>query len=257
MERGKRGGNLAPNIRSLPQSCRPLRVTTQASDGVTVMEIAGELDLATAEPLSTLVNAVVADACSQLVLDLSGISFCDMSGLRALRICGETAHASGVALELIGLPDRVLRLLTISGLMPVFAPVISAESRSTDRGLSISSRAPVDEVRRVHLAPSSATQPDPSGSGSGIHIVPCLGGSARIEPVPSKWWQSLVALLVNPGNGTRVRSSRTGNTTDCNTSIRYVIEADGVMCEPMIVAALLIVDRIALRDCQGLSKAHS
>ncbi|MET7336471.1 STAS domain-containing protein [Nonomuraea sp. NPDC005650] len=131
---------------------------TQASDGVTVMEIVGELDLATAEPLSMLVNAAVADAGPRLVLDLSGISFCDMSGLRALRICGETAHASGVALELIGLPDRMLRLLTISGLMPVFAPVMSTENQSTERGLSISSRTAVHDVQRVHQATSTAAR---------------------------------------------------------------------------------------------------
>ncbi|MFC4015418.1 STAS domain-containing protein [Nonomuraea purpurea] len=100
-------------------------MTTRVSDDVTVVGIAGELDFATAAPLSTLVKAVIPDAGRRVVLDLSGISFCDMSGLRALRVCGETAHASGVALELIGLPARMLWLLTISGLMPVFAPFIS------------------------------------------------------------------------------------------------------------------------------------
>ncbi|MEV1172754.1 STAS domain-containing protein [Nonomuraea sp. NPDC049784] len=106
-------------------------MTTEVSDGVTVMGIAGELDIATAESLGMLGNTVMAGAGRRVVLDLSGVTFCDMSGLRALRVCGETARASGVALELAGLRDRMLWLLTMSGLMPVFAPVMATENRSS------------------------------------------------------------------------------------------------------------------------------
>ncbi|GAA3714003.1 hypothetical protein GCM10022224_094530 [Nonomuraea antimicrobica] len=124
----------AEGIRLLCHACRPLRVTTRASDGKTVLGLAGELDLATAEPLNVLVDNVIANAKRRVVLDLSGLTFCDMSGLRALRLCDRTARASGVTFELTGLSDRVLWLLEVSGLMPVFAGVMPTKKRPGGRG---------------------------------------------------------------------------------------------------------------------------
>jgi anti-sigma B factor antagonist len=100
------------------------------SDSVAVLSIWGELDIATAPPFCELVNAVIADNGPYVVLDLFGISFCDMSGLRALQCCGENAYASGGVLVLTGLSDRILWLLKISGFERVFAPVVSALNRS-------------------------------------------------------------------------------------------------------------------------------
>ncbi|MFG3441119.1 STAS domain-containing protein [Nonomuraea sp. NPDC047897] len=134
MDRRRRGADLAGRIESLSQACRPLRAVTQVSDGVTTVGIRGELDLATAEPFSALMNTVLAGAGPRVTLDVSGISFCDMSGLRALRRCGELARVSGTELLLTGVPDRMRRLFAISGLMPVFAPIMSRRGRPPCQG---------------------------------------------------------------------------------------------------------------------------
>jgi anti-sigma B factor antagonist len=126
MDKRRRCGNVAGGIEALSQPCRPLQVTVQLSDSEIVISIHGELDCATAEPLYALMNTVLASTDLRVVLDVSGITFCDMSGLSALHAC-MVAHASRKALVLIGLPDRMRWLLEISGLMPVFAPIISAE----------------------------------------------------------------------------------------------------------------------------------
>ncbi|GAA2899190.1 hypothetical protein GCM10010517_64690 [Streptosporangium fragile] len=94
----------------------PLRATTRVRpDGMTVISVRGELDLATAEPLCELVGTVLERSGPRAVLDLSGVTFCDMSGLRALQHCAEDARASEGVLLLTGLSDRLLWLLGISG----------------------------------------------------------------------------------------------------------------------------------------------
>lgn len=108
----------------------PFRVSRQVrADGLTVLSIRGELDISTEGRLRESVNTVVAGS-PRVMLDLSGVTFCDVSGLWALRSCGEDAYAMGGALVLTGLSDRLRWLFEICGLGLVFAPVKSDANRS-------------------------------------------------------------------------------------------------------------------------------
>ena len=53
-------------------------------DGVRLLEVFGELDLATAPRLCSLLDAARIQRVQRLVVDLTGVDFCDSTGLRAL-----------------------------------------------------------------------------------------------------------------------------------------------------------------------------
>jgi anti-sigma B factor antagonist len=59
---------------------------------VRLLEVFGELDLATAPKLCSLLDAARIQRVRRLVVDLTGVDFCDSTGLRALM--GATPAAS-------------------------------------------------------------------------------------------------------------------------------------------------------------------
>ena len=91
--------------------------------------LTGELDLASATTLEARVAELCADGASEVVLDLSGLTFIDSTGLRTIlagmKLCEE--HQRGF--WLIPGPSAVQRLFELSGLLeqlPFRAPEASA-----------------------------------------------------------------------------------------------------------------------------------
>jgi anti-sigma B factor antagonist len=89
------------------------------------VEPAGELDIATAELLEhELDNAQQSDAAT-IVLDLSGLSFIDSTGLRVVIDCNERCGGENGRLRVIAGAPAVERLLDIVGLrerLPLITP---------------------------------------------------------------------------------------------------------------------------------------
>jgi anti-sigma B factor antagonist len=100
-------------------------VCTLTVNGLTVVELSGEIDLAGAGLIGTHLDQVTATAGARIVVDLRRVGFIDASGLdplvraraRALRRAGE--------LSLICTDPRILRTLRLAGLLPGF-PLIPA-----------------------------------------------------------------------------------------------------------------------------------
>jgi len=85
------------------------------------VEIAGELDLATASDLVDQVCGVLrADGPTRLELDLTGVTYIDSSGLRALFACREVVPEHGAAMTLTIGDGPVARLLELTSLDEVF-----------------------------------------------------------------------------------------------------------------------------------------
>lgn len=89
--------------------------------GLAVVELNGEIDLLTApELIATLQEPQVSAPGSLVLLDLSGLGFCDVTGLNALvrarRILGER----GAWLALAAPPQSLTKLLAITGLDQLF-----------------------------------------------------------------------------------------------------------------------------------------
>jgi anti-sigma B factor antagonist len=62
----------------------PLAVERTSSDGVDLLLVGGELDIATAPRLISVLNRAVQEALRSLVVDLSEVDFMDSTGLALL-----------------------------------------------------------------------------------------------------------------------------------------------------------------------------
>jgi ABC-type transporter Mla MlaB component len=73
-----------------------LEIRREQREGATLLCVAGELDISGAARLDEEIAAAAA-ACGSLVLDLSGVTFCDSSGLAVL-LRARRRHA-GIAMR--------------------------------------------------------------------------------------------------------------------------------------------------------------
>ena len=90
-------------------------VIERAPDEV-VFHLAGEIDVLTVTNLSAMVNELLVDAPSRIVLDMSGVTFCDSQGLGTLVVLSRKAQHARAVLALTNVGDFLLRVLDITGL---------------------------------------------------------------------------------------------------------------------------------------------
>ncbi len=92
-------------------------------DGPTAtIALVGELDPATAPQLDAKIEEVLADdGVKNLVLDLTGLTFLDSSGLRVFVTAREALTSRGGELTLRGPSANTQRLLDITGLGEIIA----------------------------------------------------------------------------------------------------------------------------------------
>lgn len=95
-----------------------LRVTAQTDGPVTVLRLAGELDLATAGHLREHLHRALVQGASlrHLVVDVAGLEFLDVAGLNALLEAGPHLASTGATLSLRRPRPMVRRMLTLLGL---------------------------------------------------------------------------------------------------------------------------------------------
>jgi anti-anti-sigma factor len=93
-----------------------LAVHESEVDGVRLLEVFGELDLATAPKLCSALDAARIHRVRRLVVDLTGVDFCDSTGLRALIGASTELRVGGGRLAIACLPGgAVARLFDIVG----------------------------------------------------------------------------------------------------------------------------------------------
>ena len=95
-----------------------LTVAVQRSPSEAVVSLTGEIDLSTAPRLSTVVTELLSDAPARVVLDMSGVTFCDSQGLGTLVVLSRKASLAQSCLVLTNVADFLLRVLDITGLRP-------------------------------------------------------------------------------------------------------------------------------------------
>ena len=99
-----------------------MELTRNDEDAAVVIAVTGDLDIATADQLFREAHdALRAGEGSTLVLDLSGVSFLDSSGIGTLVELRNVATDTGGALVLRRPSDRTRRLLEITALDTVFS----------------------------------------------------------------------------------------------------------------------------------------
>jgi anti-sigma B factor antagonist len=94
--------------------------TSSPEAGQLVIEVGGEVDMLTSPQLRAAVLEQFEAGAELVVLGLDGVTFLGTSGLAVLIEVREAAHTAGVELRLACTARRVLRPLTIAGLIPLF-----------------------------------------------------------------------------------------------------------------------------------------
>jgi anti-anti-sigma factor len=84
-------------------------------DGVRLVAVSGELDVATAPLLAARLMEAEAGEASLIVLDLSGVSFMDSTGLHVILSAHARSQQNGGRLRLTKGPEQVQRLLELCG----------------------------------------------------------------------------------------------------------------------------------------------
>ena len=100
------------------------QTTADSGAGIEIVRMPAELDLTTSEGVTALGYAAIARLARLVLLDLTGLSFCDARGLSAFVKIANQAEAAGCGFGLIAPRPQVAKILRISGLdsrIPVFA----------------------------------------------------------------------------------------------------------------------------------------
>jgi anti-sigma B factor antagonist len=96
-----------------------MRITSSTADGVTVLAVFGEVDLATADQLHEAgIDALSAEGAT-LRIDLAGVTFMDSTGLAALvKIRNQAENPDHVKVQ--NPQSNVARVFAVTGLDQVF-----------------------------------------------------------------------------------------------------------------------------------------
>jgi anti-sigma B factor antagonist len=115
-----------------------LEVSAVVSEKTAVVHVAGELDLASAPELETVLHGLECE-CARIVLDLSHLSFIDSTGLRLAVIEHHRATMDGFDFAIAGATGQVLEVLRLTGLdialpmAPDVASVLDGGTHSAGR----------------------------------------------------------------------------------------------------------------------------
>jgi anti-sigma B factor antagonist len=115
-------------------------VTVQRSSGTAVVQVAGELDLASARTLADALCGLE-QPCDRVILDLSRLTFIDSTGLRLAMTEHRRAEMDGFDFVLAGATDPILRVLRVTGLdvaLPM-APDVASALDASDAAVDASS----------------------------------------------------------------------------------------------------------------------
>lgn len=97
-----------------------LTITQHEQDQRPVLVLSGELDATTAPQLAGLATTIVDEGARDVIIDASGLTFCDGSGLSVLAQIGSRLRARAGRLALVALSSPVRQALDAAGLGDAF-----------------------------------------------------------------------------------------------------------------------------------------
>ncbi|MFD8232388.1 STAS domain-containing protein [Streptomyces sp. NPDC059696] len=98
----------------------PLTIRLRDTATGPVLHVGGDLDYDQAPVLRDRLDGLPLSSGQCLVLDLSGLAFCDSSGITALLAARQHALAADADVVLAAVPANLMRVLTLVGLDQVF-----------------------------------------------------------------------------------------------------------------------------------------
>jgi anti-sigma B factor antagonist len=94
-----------------------------AADGRATVRVRGELDIATADQAYAYLRDVVDSQDGPVMMNLSGLTFCDAAGLGVLARVAGHARRSGRSLKLTAARPSLVRIMRITGMDEAFPEV--------------------------------------------------------------------------------------------------------------------------------------
>lgn len=98
-----------------------LTLSTNEVGGLTVLSVAGEIDVYTAPRLRDRISELVGEGVYRIVVDLESVDFLDSTGLGVLVGGLKKVRSHGGSLALVCTQERLLKIFRITGLAKVFA----------------------------------------------------------------------------------------------------------------------------------------
>jgi anti-anti-sigma factor len=135
-----------------------LGLSARSTGGITVAELVGELDIASAPALREELLSLLRPGSSRLVIDLSKVSFCDASGLAVLVSTGRRARLLGGFMRLAAVSPQVGHVLHVTGLqrnLAIFPTVQAAAAGLQPAQLGKAGAGAPARAARAHLGPAS------------------------------------------------------------------------------------------------------
>ncbi|MFI8519913.1 STAS domain-containing protein [Streptomyces sp. NPDC085481] len=100
---------------------REPHLAVRSSQGLTTVELYGELDLVLVQRVRPELDVLAREATA-LTVDLSHVTFCDASGLGLLVRCAQRVRERGATWRLVCDQPMTLRLVRLAGLDDVLLP---------------------------------------------------------------------------------------------------------------------------------------
>ena len=131
-------------------------------DNGAVVWASGDVDTNAAETFQDMMQSVMRRHSASLLLDLSGVSFMDCAGLRALLLTQRRAGMRGGSVSLIAESPAVRRIIDLLGVRDAF-PVRERFSELSVVLLSLLGGAELQHYRSVERPARSRPGPRPAG----------------------------------------------------------------------------------------------
>ena len=97
-----------------------MKISWQNYNDVTVVELRGDLEGDSAEPLRSAITEIIAGPRAGIVLNLSEVEFIDSQGLELLLWVSDYCRQNRVPLRLAGLAENCTKILEITRLQDEF-----------------------------------------------------------------------------------------------------------------------------------------
>ena len=110
-------------VRTAERAAEPAQLELSCrtgANGYQIVSVAGELDIATAEQAYSYLSEVIDGRTAPVTVDLSGLTFCDASGLGVLARAARYARQKGRQLALDSARPSLLKIMRITGLDRAF-----------------------------------------------------------------------------------------------------------------------------------------
>lgn len=94
-----------------------MQFPTKTSDLVSVVQVSGTLDALAGTHLTVYLEDQIKRGNKRIVLDMARLDFMSSAGIRTVLTSTRTARASGGDLALATVPDLILRVLDLGGVL--------------------------------------------------------------------------------------------------------------------------------------------